>query len=549
MSSLEPRILYGVPFHTMDGHGTVAESVVVSGGRILFAGDADAAARRYPRAEREDLQLGCVIPGFVDAHLHLKAYSLLYRDLDLTGTGDRGDALELVKQAVSSRKKGEWVRGGGADAGLLGSLSRYDLDELAPATPVALFSRDLRAVLASSAALSLAGIDENRKDPLGGTIERDSRQVPTGILKERALELVKGAMPADSAGDIDRAVERGMKNLLAHGVTSFCDCASSPTDSPITSVMKLWHRDRMPMRAVLMFGDRDASRLGALGLPALFGNELVKIGGCKLVADGSLASLTGLMSRHYQGRETAGMQLMDEEELYQAMRRSYTRYMWTAVHAVGDRANRTTLNAYERLLRDRGIPRLLMRVEHAKALQDEDVQRFASLGVFAVGNPAHISADREQALRYLGEEARLLHRFGSLREAGAKLALASDAPAGSADPLHGLYLAAERKRWDEGPELRFYPRERLSLEDAVYAYTAGGAAAMGLADAGSLEPGKHADMVHLSLDVLSEGGGGGRTVSRGDRLLQARVVRTFVAGEPVYERRIAEPGGDDSAPL
>ncbi|MFW6182109.1 MAG: amidohydrolase, partial [Spirochaetota bacterium] len=425
MAFAQPRILYGVPFYTMDGQGTVVECVVTAGGRILFSGSAEEAVRRFPRAEREELQLGCVVPGFVDAHIHLKAYSLVYRDIDLTGAADPGEALERVKKAASSKKEGEWIRGGGVEERLLRSLGRRELDEAAPQSPLVLFNADLRAALANTPALSLAGIDEHRRDPLGGSIERDPGGAPTGVLRERALELVRGAMPAQSGGEVDHAVERGIRSLLSRGITCVCDCSSNPGDSPVSSIMKLWHRDRLELRAVLMFGEQESSRLGVLGFPSRFGDERVRIGGCKLLADGSLASRTGLMSRPYRGEETTGMQLMGEDELYEAMRRLYTRYLWTAVHAVGDRANRTVLNAYERLRRDRGMPRLLMRVEHAQALQDEEVQRFASLGVFAVGNPALIPQDRAYAIRFLGTEAGLLHRFGSLMEAGARLAFGS----------------------------------------------------------------------------------------------------------------------------
>jgi hypothetical protein len=515
----------------MDDRATVAESIVVSGGRVSFTGSAEDAVRRFPHAERIDLQMGCVLPGFVDAHVHLKEYALLYSDLDCTDAHEREEVLQKTAEAASSNKEGEWLRGGGVDSDLLLEMTRHDLDGQTNDRPVILFSKDLHSGLVNSAALAAAGIDRGQKDPLGGRIERDADGGPTGLLRERALELVKRSIPDEKNRDADAAVERSLRNLSSYGITTICDCAAFPTGSPISSLVKLRHRERMKMRVVLMFGDRDAARLGAMGLPSLFGDENLKIGGCKLMIDGSLSSLTALMSTPYKGQETRGMQLMDEQELYEVVRRSYVHYLWTAVHAIGDQANQIALDVYERLHNERGIPRLLKRIEHAQTLQDDQLERFAQLEVIPVGNPSHIPFDREYALRYLGPNARLLHRFGSLREAGARLALSSDAPAGSVNPLHGMYLAVERRQPGEGPQLRFFPKEKLSLNDAVRGYATDAAAALGLADIGNLSAGSCADMVHLSVDPFVQGP---------ESLTRAKVVATYIGGEKVYQRQAGQ---------
>jgi predicted amidohydrolase YtcJ len=293
--------------------------------------------------------------------------------------------------------------------------------------------------------------------------------------------------------------------------------------------MRLYHRRELLCRAVLMYDDRMAYRLGSMGIQSSFGNDRVRVGGCKVILDGSLSSKTGYMSRPYAGGESMGMLLMEEDELHHILKRSYTDYIWAAVHAIGDRAVEIALRCYERIGREVGVPKLLKRIEHAQSLKDEDIGRFPEIGVIPVVNPIHIPFDRHNALNYLGPDARLQHRLRSLIEAGADIAIGSDAPVGAANPLHGIYAAAERKDFEEGPELRFYPHERISLSDAVYAYTMGSAAAIGMESSlGSLEEGKLADFVVLSKDIFSSGT---------EALRDCRVELTVVGGRIVHDAR------------
>ncbi len=522
------KILYGVPAYTMDSSRSVEESVVISDGVVKFTGNFEEACRLYPMAEKVDLQFGCILPGFVDSHLHLKEYSLLFRELDLSEVTAKEELVEKLKECAGRKKENEWIVGAGAGFALLHEMSAKDLDTLAPNNPVILYSRDLHTVIVNTRVLQIAQIDAGRQDPLGGAIERGESGFPTGILRERAVELVKKVVPQEKARKVDEALAAGMHRLLSNGITCFCDCSVYAPESSITGIMKAWRKGTMKMRAVLMFGDRDAFRLGSLGIPSRFGNGRVILGGCKVIIDGSLSSQTGYMSRSYAGKNSIGMLLMNENELYEVLKRSHVHYIWTAVHAIGDMANRIALNAYEKLKKEVGIPAVIKRIEHAQTLQDEDIGRFASIGVIPVVNPVHLPMDREKALKLLGPDARLLYRFNLLLSSGATLAFGSDAPAAPVNPLRGIYAAVERKDFADGPHLRFFPKERISLEDAVYAYTMGSAASVGLEDSiGSLEAGKYADIVHISKDILKEGA---------ESLPDTVVVRTIIGGETVFEK-------------
>jgi len=522
------RILYGVPVYTMDSRRSVEESVVIDDGVIRFTGNFEEACRLYPTAEKVDLQFGCVLPGFVDSHLHLKEYSLLFRELDLSEVTAKEELVEKLVKCAGNKKKNQWIVGAGADFTLIHEITAKDLDATTPDNPVILYSRDLHTVIVNTRVLQIAQIDAGRANPLGGTIERDEKGFPTGILRERAVELVKKIVPPEKTRKIEEALEAGMHRLISNGITCFCDCSVYVPGSSITGIMKTWRKGKMKMRAVLMFGDRDALRLGNLGIPSQFGNDRVILGGCKVVIDGSLSSQTGYMSRPYAGKTSTGMLLMNENELYEVLKRSHSHYIWTAVHAIGDRANQIALNVYERLKKEVGIPSVIKRIEHAQTLQDEDVGRFASIGVIPVVNPIHLPMDREKALKLLGPDARLLYRFNSLLSSGATIAFGSDAPVARVNPLHGIYAAVERKDFSDGPHLRFFPKERISLEDAVYAYTMGSAVSLGLEDRiGSLEAGKYADLVHISRDILNEGT---------ESLQDAVVIQTIIGGETIFEK-------------
>lgn len=522
-------ILYGVPIYTMDPEKSVAEAVVIANDKIVFTGKSDEAFRLFPLAERNMLHGGCIVPGFIDAHIHIKEFSLLFRDIDLSNIYTRGEILERIKEASSQKEHGEWVTAGGCDFSILSELTRKEIDTVCANNPLIIYSLDLHSALANSNALSQAGIDKTRKDPMGGRIERDVYNNPTGLLRERAVELVRITIPEEQTGDLEMTLERGIDKLLEHGITGFCECSAAVTSSPMSALTGLWREGRLKARCIAMIDEEKVSQLGKIGIPSSFGDGHLRIGGLKLIIDGSLSSLTAYMSMPYRQSDSNGMLLMEEEELFAQIEKSYSHSLWAAVHAIGDKANEIALNCFQKVSTRMNLPHSLKRIEHAQCLQDSDVERFAPIGVIAVVNPNHIPMDREKGVRALGSDARLLHRYGSLLASGAVLALGSDAPVAPIDPMYMLYCAVGRKTFEDGPELRFYPKEGISLNDALYSYTMGSAMACGCEhEIGSIEPGKHADLVLLSADPFS--------AASYEALKETVVLRTYVDGRLIFEK-------------
>lgn len=523
------RIFFGVPVYTMDETRSKKEAVVSVNGRIDYVGELKTAAQLYPYAEQIKYDKGCILPGFIDAHLHLKEFSMLYRDIDFSLVGSREEILEILKETVSGYKEEEWVAAGGCSSAQLEQLTAKEIDSVSPQNPVIIYSLDLGTALVNSKAMESAGIDKHRSEPLRGRIETDSYNIPTGVLRGRAIDLVRKKVPDVGTRKTESALENGIEKLYAHGITAFCDCSQDVLSLSLKNLLRIYMTKDLRSKALLLLGELEAQNLGRFGIPSGFGNRYIRFGGLKVILDGSLMTLTGYMSEPYRSSDSYGILLIEEEELLSILKQAYTHNIWASVQATGDRANTIALDCFEKLSKEKKVPRLLKRIECAQSLQDDDMERFAEIGVAAVGSPVRIPMDRQMAITHLGTNARLMYRYGGLVRSGAVFGIGSDAPMGSIDPFHAIYCAVERKDYDDGPEARFYPKERLPMKDAVYAYTMGSAAVCGMdSEIGSIETGKSADMVHVSRDIF--------TIET-DSLREMETLHTVVEGDVVWEKK------------
>jgi len=528
-------VLYNGNIYTMDEARPRAQAVAIAGNRIVAVGtDEEMRALLAPGGEAVDLRGRTVVPGLTDSHIHFVEYALRLSRIDLAGAESKAEAVRRVAERARRARPGEWLLGGGWDRNLWEGTrfpTRWDLDAVAPANPVALDSKDVHVLWVNSLALELAGISAHTPDPPGGEIERDEAGEPTGILKERAKELVAAVIEPPSLEAIEAALKVGIENAQQAGLVGIHDCED---ERAFAAFQELLQRGELGLRVLMHIPVENLEAAIRLGLRTGFGNEMLRLGGVKIFADGTLGSRTAAMLEPYEDEpENRGLVVTPKEELRELVRRAKVAGLGVAIHAIGDRANRDVLDVLEAIRRDPSVypfSKSVDRIEHVQLLHPDDIPRLARLGVIASMQPIHCTSDMEMARRHWGERrSRWAYAWRSLLDAGTKLAFGSDCPVETFDPLAGIHAAVTRRRADgsPGPE-GWHPEERIGVEEAVRAYTLGAAYASGEERIkGSISPGKLADLTVLSQDIFA---------IPPMAILETEVVATVLDGRFVYRR-------------
>jgi predicted amidohydrolase YtcJ len=522
-------LLRGAAIYTMDRQRPRARNLAIADGRIVECGFDDLEDRIGPRARVLDLPGRAVVPGFVDAHVHFGSYAITRQQVDLDLAATLEDGLIRLSAAAQQLAPGAWLRGRGWDRNRWGRLpSAADLDAVVGERPAALSSHDGHSLWLSTAALHAVGIDHATQPPPGGVIERDDRGEPTGVLSENAQELVRQQMPEITDDELGVAIRQALPAAAAAGLTGIHNLEDSRSRRAFQS---LEAAGELTLRVYHGVARRELSAARELGLRTGVGSDWLRIGPLKLFSDGALGSRTAYLRKPYAGRSDGyrGVPTMQPRELAEAMRLAADAELDLAVHAIGDAAVRSVLDAYERTLTAHpALARRLLRIEHAQLVHPNDVPRFASLGVIASMQPIHATADWRAADAHWGARSRHGYAWRTLLDAGAGLAFGTDAPVERIEPLASLYAATTRQDPHGEPPGGWYPEQRLSLEEAVRAYTTGSAAAeRASARRGTLMPGKDADLVVLSPDPFP---------LSADALRSTRVELTMVGGSIMFEK-------------
>ncbi len=519
-----------------------AQAVALDGNRIAAVGS-DAQIRRLaaPDAKVIDLRGRLLLPGFNDAHVHLLAGG---EALIVVQTRDANSPQEFRDRIAAYAKRlapGAWIRDGLWDHQRWNppSLPNHELIDAACGDhPAFLWRIDGHMALANTLALERAGIDRTTKDPPGGEIERDKDGNPTGILKDAATALVARVMPALTEDERDRAMDAAMREAAAHGVTSVQNMAESPEDegepAQFRELEKLEREGRLTFRVYQSMNVRDWKTLADLGVTAPFGSALLRIGNLKSFADGALGSETAWMdepfANHpgYEGISSADLENLNH--YYEELRQADQAGLQITIHAIGDGANRTILDLYARLEQEDGPRDRRLRIEHAQHLHPADYARFAKLGVIASMQPYHAIDDGRWAETELGpERIHSSYAWKSLLDAGAVLAFGSDWPVAPLDPVMGIDAAVTRRTLDGKNPGGWIPEQRITVAQAVHAYTMGSAFAEHQERVkGSIEPGKLADLVVLSDDIFT---------MAPEAIEKTKVDLTIFDGRVVYERQ------------
>ncbi|WP_376794851.1 amidohydrolase [Thermogemmatispora sp.] len=522
--------------YTMDETRPRAQALAVEreSGRIVAVGD-DAEVRRAAggQAELIDLRGKTVLPGFIDAHIHLLATAYRSHDIDAAACNSADEVAQLVRERATRTPVGQWVVGGQWDRNRWSTRafpSREVLDAAAPEHPVALWSKDGHLLWVNSLALARAGITAETPDPPGGAILRDGSGQPTGILQEgAAMELVARLISSPSPSLARQLLEETCASLLRSGITAIHDIEDRATYDLLASLRAA---GRLPLRVRMILQRHPLPELRAGVLKADEEDAFLRIGGIKIFADGTLGSQTAAMLESYEGSASNyGILATPEEQMRALVREASELNLIIAIHAIGDRAARVALDAIELARRQlteqerRARGRLRYRLEHLQLVQPADLERMRHLGVIASIQPYHAVADRDIAERYWGPRHKQAYAYRSMSERGIPLALGSDAPVELFEPLRIVYAAVKRTDPESGRP-SWLAEQALPLSTALYAYTLGAAyAGAEEADRGSLSVGKFGDAVVLPEDPFQ---------IPPERLVSNGVQATIVGGQPVF---------------
>lgn len=531
-------ILYNGKLHTQDPRFPQATALAIRGERI-FAVGSDSEIRPLSRPGTRQIDLGGrrVLPGLVDAHFHFHDWSLSRRQLALAGTNSLAEMLARLSSRAQGTPPGRWILGQGWNETRWAephSPIKSDLDASAPHHPVILWRSDLHLAVANSLALGQAGITRNTPDPPDGVIDRDPSGEPTGVLRELAINLVREAIPPPSEAETLAAMRDGIPVLHSLGLTGLHDfriMGGAEGPPAFRAYQRLQADNQLNLRLWMNIPGERLDEAIALGLRTGFGDDHLRVGHVKFFSDGSQGARTAWMLDPYVDNGQFGMPLTPMEAIAESVRKADQAGLGVAIHAIGDRANRELLDVFEEVLggereSQSALPAAPHRIEHVQNIRPADIRRLARLKITASIQPIHATDDMPMIEASVGERSRWAYAFRDMLDAGVKLAMGSDCPVADPNPLWGIHAAVTRQQRDGTPAGGWYPRQRLSLAEAVWGYTAGTALVTGQESRfGSLTPGKLADLIVLDRDIFD---------IDPMQIAQARVVMTIFDGEVVY---------------
>ncbi len=525
--------------YTVNQRQPHAEAIGVKGERVTFVGsNADAQQFRGDSTRVIDLAGKTVVPGFTDSHCHIFGIGEREMNLNLEGTTTLKDFLAKVGERVAQTEHGKWITGRGWIETFWKPPqfpTRADLDKIAPENPVFLTRADGHAAIANSAALKIAAVTRDTPDPFGGKILKDKHGEPTGMLLDKAQDLVDSKIPPPSDTDREQALLVGVKREIELG---WCEIQNAGSELPDQAILgRAFEANKIKLRIYnAAYGPGEAARqLLDIG-PTVnaFAHHFTQRT-IKVVFDGALGSRgAALLAPYSDKRDTSGYLTQKPEELRPMFEEALRRGIQVETHAIGDRANRTILDLYEQAFNAvpaaaRKIAAPRWRVEHAQILSAEDIPRFAKLGVIASMQPSHAISDLFFAPARLGiQRLAGAYAWKSLIKSGATICAGSDAPVERGEPMIEFYAAVARKSIKGEQREGWHPEQAVTRDEALKMLTLNAAyAAFEENDKGTIEPGKLADLTVLSADIMK---------IAEPEILKTRSIMTVIGGEIVFSR-------------
>ncbi len=528
-----PEVIYtNAQIWTGNPDAPWAEALAIQDGVLLDVGPAARMAARQAATTRVvDLDGRFVVPGFIDNHTHFLSGGFQLASVNLRDADTPEEFARRLGAFAAAVPEGRWIMGGDWDHERWGGTlpRRAWVDSLTAAHPVFVTRLDGHMALANAKALALAGITRDTPDPAGGTIVRDPNTgEPTGVLKDEAMALVSRVIPTPSSEALDEALDRAMGHALSLGVTQVHDVGSFGGWIDLETYRRAHADGRLRLRIYSMVPLTTWKRLAAFVREEGRGDDWLRWGGLKAFVDGSLGSTTAWFYAPYaDAPETTGLIITDTTALRQQILEADAEGLHLAVHAIGDRANDWLLDVFAEATAQNGPRDRRFRIEHAQHLAPEAIARFARQGVVPSMQPYHAIDDGRWAEKRIGpERLATTYAFRSLLDAGAPLTFGSDWTVAPLSPLEGIYAAVTRRTLDGAHPEGWVPREKITVEEAVRAYTAANAyAGYQEAQLGTLQAGKQADFVVLSGNLFEIDPVEIKTV---------RVLRTIVGGDEHY---------------
>ncbi len=527
--------------YTVDSARPRAEAIAIADGRIRAVGTT-AEIREWiePGTRVIDAHGKSVLPGFIDAHVHFSDGGADLSNVQLRDVFTREEFVRRIAEYAHKLKKGEWIRGGNWDHEQFpgATMPTHEwIDAVTPDNPVWVDRYDGHMGLANSLALKLAGIDRNTRDVPGGVILRDAEGNPTGGIKDAATDLIYRVIPPPSEEQRTAAIRAALAEAASHGVTGVNDISSA---SDMRIYQKLLARGELTTRIYAITPIEDGQALATAGVMAGFGNDWLRTGALKGFADGSLGSTTAkFFEPYHDAPQTTGVfagMMFPEGNMLKMAKAADAAGLQLAVHAIGDKAIRTILDIYAEIAKENGpLPpngraERRWRIEHAQHMHPDDFEKFARLGVIASMQPYHAIDDGRWAEKRIGHErCKTTYAFRTFLDRHVKLAFGSDWPVAPLNPILGLYAAVTRRTIDGKNPGGWFPEQKISLEEAIEAFTIGSAyAEFSETQKGSITPGKLADLVVLDSDIFA---------IAAEKIENVRVAETIVDGKVVHEAK------------
>ena len=525
-------IVTNARIYTVDPNRPVVEAMAVRGGRVVFTGAARlAAALKGPGTEVVDAGGRTVIPGMIDAHVHLTGLGEAVRTVDLRGTTSYDEVIARVAARAKEVAPGTWIIGNAWDQNDWADTrfpTHERLSAAVPAHPVFLTRVDGHAALANAAAMKSAGVGAASKDPDGGHVERGAGGLPSGVFVDRAMGLVARAIPRTTKEELRAQTLAAVAEMNRWGLTSVHDAG---VDRETIDVFEEVAREgKLSVRNYVMIANDDSTIAHYLrrGPQRGLHDGRLWISAIKISADGALGSRgAALLEPYADDAKNSGLALVAPGRVKQVALQALRRGFQVNVHAIGDRANRVVLDEFEDALSELPVPDHRFRIEHAQIVHPDDIPRFAALGVIPSMQASHQTSDMYWAGSRLGQN-RLLGAYAwrSLLNSGVIIPNGSDLPVEKTNPLISFHASISRQDDANWPAGGWFPEQRMTRDEALKSMTIWAAhAAFMEKEVGSLEPGKYADFVILDQDIMRV---------PPELVLGTGVVSTWLGGKRVH---------------